>query len=340
MAWARWKRRSRRSRLEIATMPNSPLTRFHNYFALKKIARCGFPWEKTTKAFFASVYTYCETALIVATIASLLTFAAGASSQTQAPAQSDKGQSVPDAPAPQPQKKPAPKPQPPSDSTDSSSQSTPPADAPAPKQPAAKDDNAFPEAVSRDAAKAASDAGSTKPPAAADNPFPEAVSRDAAKSASPAADSPKKSTDADNPFPEDVSRDAAKAAGNDQNPAPKNDLPPGVSSSQSGGAFGDPDNPTGAAPQVNDPVRAKKDANVGSFYLKNGDYQGALLRYQDAMAVDPTNVDAIFGLAETQQMLKKNADAARNYQLYLDIVPNGPKAKQAMKALKTLQPAK
>ena len=41
-----------------------------------------------------------------------------------------------------------------------------------------------------------------------------------------------------------------------------------------------------------------------------GDYQGALLRYQDATAVDPTNVDAIFGLAETQQMLKKNADAA------------------------------
>ena len=91
---------------------------------------------------------------------------------------------------------------------------------------------------------------------------------------------------------------------------------------------------------MNDPVRAKKDADVGGFYLKNGDYQGALLRYQDAMAVDPTNVDAIFGLAETQQMLKKNADAARNYQLYLDIVPDGPKAKQAMKALKALQPAK
>ncbi len=308
-------------------MRNSPLTRFHNYFGLKKIERCGFPWEKTTKAFSASVYTYCETALIVATLTALLTFAAGSSAQTQTPAQS--GQPIPNAPAPQPQKKPAPKPQPPADSTDSSSQ---------PAQPPAKDDNAFPEAVSRDAAKAASDAsGTTKPSTATDNPFPEAVSRDAAKSASQDADSPKKSTAADNPFPEAVSRDAAKAAGNDQNPPPKVELPPGVSSSQSGG---DADNPNGAAPQVNDPVRAKKDAEVGGFYLKNGDYQGALLRYQDATAVDPTNVDAIFGLAETQQMLKKNADAARNYQLYLDIVPNGPKAKQAMKALKTLQPGK
>ena len=84
--------------------------------------------------------------------------------------------------------------------------------------------------------------------------------------------------------------------------------------------------------------RAKKDTEVGGFYLKSGDYQGALLRYKDATTADPTNVEAIFGLAETQRMLKKNAEAARNYQLYLDIVPNGPKAKQALKALKTLGP--
>ncbi len=59
-------------------MRNSPLTRFHNYFGLKKIARCDFPWEKTTKVFSASVYTDC---LIVATFTALLAFAAGASAQ-------------------------------------------------------------------------------------------------------------------------------------------------------------------------------------------------------------------------------------------------------------------
>jgi tetratricopeptide (TPR) repeat protein len=277
--------------------------------------------------------------LIVASFAALLTFAASASAQ--APAQSDTGQAIPDAPAPQPQKKPAPKPQPPSDSKDSSSPSTPPADAPAPQQPAAKDENAFPEAVSRDAAKAASDgAGTTKPPAANDNPFPEAVSRDAAKAASDGAGNTKTPAANDNPFPEAVSRDAAKAAGNDQNPAPKSDLPPGVSSSQSGGDFGDPDTPAQARRTLPSPGRAKKDTEVGGFYMNSGNYQGALERYQDALANDPTNVDAIFGLAEAQQMLKKNSDAARNYQLYLDIVPNGPKSKQAIKALKTLQAAK
>jgi tetratricopeptide (TPR) repeat protein len=277
---------------------------------------------------------------IVASFAALLTFAASASAQAQGSAQSDTGQSIPDAPAPQPQKKPAPKPQPPADSKDSSPPATPPADAPAPTQPPAKDENAFPEAVSRDAAaKEASDgAGSTKPATANDNPFPEAVSRDAAKAASEGAGSTKTPAANDNPFPEAVSRDAAKAAGNDPNPAPKTALPPGVSSSQSAGDLEDtPAEPRRALPS---PGRSKKDTEVGSFYLDSGNYQGALERYQDAMANDPTNVDAIFGLAEAQQMLKNNADAARNYQLYLDIVPNGPKSKQAIKALKTLQAAK
>ncbi len=303
---ARWKGRVGRSRLEIATMRSRPF--------------------------------------IVASIAALLTFAASASAQAQGSAQNDNGQSVPDAPAPQPQKKPAPKPQPPPDSTDSSSHPAQPADESAPKQPPAKDDNAFPEAVSRDAAKAASEgAGSTQPPTAKDNPFPEAVSRDAAKAASDGAGSTKPSTANDNPFPEAVSREAAKAAGNDQSPppaAPKSDLPPGVSSSQSSSSLDDEDNPTGARRALPNPGRAKKDAEVGGFYINSGNYQGALERFQDAMANDPTNVDAIFGLAEAQQLLKKNADSARNYQLYLDIVPNGPKAKQAMKALKTLQAAK
>jgi tetratricopeptide (TPR) repeat protein len=277
--------------------------------------------------------------LIVASFAALLTFAASASAQ--APAQSDSGQPIPDAPAPQPQKKPAPKPQPPSDTKDSSSPSTPPTDAPAPKQPPAKDDNAFPEAVSRDAAKAASDgSGTSKTPAANDNPFPEAVSRDAAKAASDGSGTNKTPAANDNPFPEAVSRDAAKAAGNDQNPTPKSNLPPGVSSSQSTGDLGDTDSPAEARRQLPSPGRAKKDTEVGGFYMDSGNYQGALERYQDAMANDPTNVDAIFGMAAAQQMLKKNADAARTYQLYLDIVPNGPKSKQAMKALKTLQAAK
>jgi tetratricopeptide (TPR) repeat protein len=227
---------------------------------------------------------------IVASIAALLLFGAN----TSAPAQ-EQSQPVPDAP--QPQKKPAAKP-PAADKTDS------------------QDDNAFPEAVSKAAAKQAAGA-SDSDPAQAGN-------------AKPAVKD-------DNPFPEAVSRDAAKAAGHDSEPDAKRDIPPGVSSSSSQSSGAEEDEP-GSPPTVADPVRAKKDADVASFYLKTGNYQGALLRYKDATASDPANVEAIFGLAEAQRMLKKNTEAARNYQLYLDIVPNGPKAKQALKALKTLPP--
>jgi tetratricopeptide (TPR) repeat protein len=284
--------------------------------------------------------------IIVASISALLAFAASPPASAQS--QSNSSQSIPDAP--QPQKKPAAKPQ----STDSGSQPSdktnaePPAsDKPAPKPSSAKDDNPFPEDVSKQAAKPAAGSSDSGHPAdpeatapkhstAADNPFPEDVSKQAAKPAAGSSDSdhpadpqataPKNSTAADNPFPESQSRDAAKAAGNDPAPAAKPDVPPGFSSSQS----------TPGPDQVADPVRAKKDAEVGGFYLQSGDYQGALLRYKDATAADPTNVEAIFGLAESQRLLKKNADAARNYQLYLDIVPNGPKSKQALKALKAL----
>lgn len=220
-----------------------------------------------------------------------------------------RAQSIPDAP--QPQKKPAPKAQP-----------APDAPAPAPAddakpRPPANDENAFPEAVSKAAAKEAAD--------------------EAAKPETPPA-KPHATAD-DNPFPEAQSKAAARAAGNDAaTPAPaKSDLPPGVSSSQSTNTEAEP----GPAPEVvADPARAKKDAEVGSFYLKTGDANGALLRFKDASAADPTNVDAIFGLAEAQRLLGKKDEAARDYQMYLDIVPNGPRSKEAIRQLKALQPGK
>jgi tetratricopeptide (TPR) repeat protein len=272
--------------------------------------------------------------VVLATPLLMLGASASANAQQQdRPAQSDSGQSIPDTP--QPQKKPAAKPQSgaaPSSkdgSSGSSSPSEPPPDKATPQEPAASNENPFPEAVSRDAAKAAG------------NGSPSGDSSSTGKPESPAPGATKHPAADDNPFPESVSRDAAKAAGdssdsdsgNNPKTAPNNDLPPGVSSSQS--AHGMDDEP-GGSPKVTDPVLAKKDTSVGGYYLQTGDYQGALLRYKEAMASDPADVDAIFGAAEAQRMLKQNAEAACNYQLYLDILPNGPKAKRALKALKAL----
>jgi hypothetical protein len=42
-------------------MRGAGLKQFRNYGGLVKVARSGFPWEKTTKGPVASVYTNCET---------------------------------------------------------------------------------------------------------------------------------------------------------------------------------------------------------------------------------------------------------------------------------------
>lgn len=262
--------------------------------------------------------------LIVALFAALLTLAGQAPAQQQKP--SAQTEAVPDAPQPQKKKaeKPAPLPDAPAEgSVDSST-----APAPEAKPPAGKNDNAFPEAVSRDAAaRAAQEDKDSSPDPASSSPAPDGAKRPASEG---------------NPFPEDVSkdaaRDAAKAADKDAatETVPRSSLPPGVSSSQSSSSSGGDDQGV----PFSDPARSKKDTEIGTFYLKTGNVQGALLRFKTASAADPTNVAAIFGLAESQRMLGNAAEAARNYQLYLDIVPNGPKAKDSMKALKTLQAQK
>ena len=223
--------------------------------------------------------------------------------------------------------------------------------------PASKTDNAFPEDVSKAAARSAAGASSSsskspaqqeaKPAASDSNAFPEDVSKAAASAAgnssssSTTTDIPhdeKPAAKNENAFPEAISRQAAREKdAQDQPPppaAPPSGLPPGVSSSQSSSSLD-----TVEAPAGPDPARARKDEDVGSFYLKKGDYPGALQRYKDASAADPTDVEAMFGLAETQRMLKNNAEAIRNYQMYLAVVPDGPRAKQAMKALKLMQAA-
>jgi tetratricopeptide (TPR) repeat protein len=257
---------------------------------------------------------------IVALFAALLTLAGQAPAQQQKPpAQSD---AVPDAP--QPQKKKAEKPTPPPDAPAEGSPENTPPPAPDAKSPAGKNDNAFPEALSRDAAaRAAQEDKDSSPEAPSSAQTPDGAKRPASEG---------------NPFPEDVSKDAAKAAGKEAAPetVPRSSVPPGVSSSQSQPSNGGDDQGV----PFSDPARSKKDTEVGTFYLKTGNVQGALLRYKAASAADPTNVAAIFGLAETERMLGNAADAARNYQLYLDIVPNGPKAKESMKALKVLQAQK
>ena len=159
----------------------------------------------------------------------------------------------------------------------------------------------------------------------------------------------------DNPFPEDISKKAAADAGNPapDAPAAKSDKPttsangsksapaPDYSSSRTGLKNLDSNDPEasisdGAGGYIFDPKLAAQDVKVGGFYLTNSDYKGAYARYKEATKVDPTNVNAVFGLAEAARGLKLTSEAVENYRVYLDADPDGPKAKAARKALAQL----
>jgi tetratricopeptide (TPR) repeat protein len=87
-----------------------------------------------------------------------------------------------------------------------------------------------------------------------------------------------------------------------------------------------------------DPHRAAKDVEVGEFYLRQKNYRAALDRFNDALRYKPKDAIATFRLAQTQEQLGLLEPAYRNYDAYLEILPEGPLAKDAKDALKRIDP--
>lgn len=87
-----------------------------------------------------------------------------------------------------------------------------------------------------------------------------------------------------------------------------------------------------------DPHKAAKDIEVGEFYLKRKDYHVAMDRFNEALQYKPNDALATFRLAQTQEKLGLNTQAAQNYSSYIKIFPDGPYIKEANEALKRIGP--
>jgi tetratricopeptide (TPR) repeat protein len=108
---------------------------------------------------------------------------------------------------------------------------------------------------------------------------------------------------------------------------------------QSGAAMVDAE---GAASDVEemhpwDPHKAAKDVEVGDFYFKRKNYHAALERYKEALIYKPNDALANFRLAECFEKIGNPGDAVTHYQEYLKILPHGPLAPDAEKALERLK---
>jgi tetratricopeptide (TPR) repeat protein len=87
------------------------------------------------------------------------------------------------------------------------------------------------------------------------------------------------------------------------------------------------------------PMKAQKDVEVGDFYFRRKNYKAALERYKEALYYQNNYAIASYRLAVCEEKMGDGAEAARNYQQYLNILPEGPLAKDAHASLNRLSQA-
>jgi tetratricopeptide (TPR) repeat protein len=77
-----------------------------------------------------------------------------------------------------------------------------------------------------------------------------------------------------------------------------------------------PDQPTW------DPLRAEKDLEVGQYYMKKGDIDAAIDRFQDATQAKPGYAIPFRYLGDAQEKKGLKKQAIKSYQRYLDLYPH------------------
>lgn len=86
-----------------------------------------------------------------------------------------------------------------------------------------------------------------------------------------------------------------------------------------------------------DPHKAAKDVEVGDFYFKRKNYRAAEDRYREALLYKNNDAIATFRLAVCLEKVDLPDDARKEYESYLRILPHGPQAEEAQKAIDRLK---
>jgi tetratricopeptide (TPR) repeat protein len=86
-----------------------------------------------------------------------------------------------------------------------------------------------------------------------------------------------------------------------------------------------------------DPLRAEKDLEVGQYYMRKGDLDAAIDRFQDATVAKPGYAIPFRYLGEAQEKKKLKKQAIRSYRRYLDLVPHADDAQKVRNKIEKLQ---
>jgi len=99
------------------------------------------------------------------------------------------------------------------------------------------------------------------------------------------------------------------------------------------------DNATQNAPDQPawDPLRAEKDIEVGQYYLRKGDVDAAIDRFQDAALAKPGYAIPFRYLGEAQEKKGLKRDAIKSYTRYLDLFPRAEDKSKIEKKIEKLR---
>jgi tetratricopeptide (TPR) repeat protein len=85
-----------------------------------------------------------------------------------------------------------------------------------------------------------------------------------------------------------------------------------------------------------DPLRAEKDLEVGQYYMKKGDVDAAIDRFQDATTAKPGYAIPFRFLGEAQEKKGLKKQAIKSYQRYLDLFPHAEDGDKVRKKIEKL----
>src|SRR5690349_15987575 len=85
-----------------------------------------------------------------------------------------------------------------------------------------------------------------------------------------------------------------------------------------------------------DPLRAEKDLEVGQYYMRKGDLDAAIDRFQDATEAKPGYAVPFKYLGEAQEKRGLKKQAIKSYQRYLDLYPHAEDADKIKRKIEKL----
>jgi tetratricopeptide (TPR) repeat protein len=126
-----------------------------------------------------------------------------------------------------------------------------------------------------------------------------------------------------------------------QEPPPPPDTPPDAApppSAKKTTPKKNKDNAAESAPDQPawDPLRAEKDLEVGQYYMRKGDVDAAIDRFQDATLAKPGYAVPFRFLGEAQEKKGLKKPAIKSYQRYLELYPRAEDADKIRKKIEKL----